>query len=57
MGLNVAVAEFQEPTLEWDRNDISLRVSALNRASEIMLRKLAVWKDIFNIHKTYFPLS
>jgi 2-octaprenylphenol hydroxylase len=54
-GLNVAVVELQAPILEWDETAISLRVSAINRASEIMLRKLAVWKDIFNMRKHISP--
>ncbi len=54
-GLNVAVIELQAPALEWDEASISLRVSAINRASEILLRKLGVWKAIFNMRKHISP--
>ena len=54
-GLNVAVIELQAATLEWDEGSISLRVSAINRASEVLLRKLGVWKGIFNMRKHISP--
>lgn len=44
--LQIAVIENKIPDLEWQPQSIDLRVSAINRASERILRFTDVWKDI-----------
>lgn len=43
-GFRVAVIELHEPETDWPQDEVHLRVSALNRASQCFLENLGVWK-------------
>ena len=43
-GFNVAVIELREPETSWPQDEVHLRVSALNRASQRILENLGVWQ-------------
>ncbi len=45
-GFRVALLERAEPALDWPADSHDLRVSALTRASETMLRKLGAWEGM-----------
>ncbi len=45
-GLRVALLERREPPRDWPADSHDLRVSALTRASEAMLRNLGVWASM-----------
>jgi len=43
-GLRVALIEQKEPQRDWPAEEVDLRVSALSRASQVMLENLGVWE-------------
>lgn len=43
-GFSVAVIELREPETSWPQDEIHLRVSALNHASQCILENLGVWR-------------
>lgn len=45
-GLRIAVVERQQPELDWGRDEIDLRVSAINHASQNLLTNLGAWSSI-----------
>ena len=44
--INVALLDMRSPVRKWDKNSIDLRVSALTKASENILRNINVWDKI-----------
>ena len=44
--LRIGVVERQSPELEWPRDEIDLRVSAINHASQNLLRNIGAWDAI-----------
>ena len=46
VGLRVALIEIREPQRSWPLDEVDLRVSALTRASQNMLKNLGVWDAI-----------
>ena len=45
-GLSILVVEKQEPQLAWPEDEIDLRVSAINHASQHLLENIGAWEDI-----------
>jgi 2-polyprenylphenol 6-hydroxylase len=45
-GLGVALIELHEPQREWPAEEIDLRVSAINRGSQLLLQNLGAWPAI-----------
>lgn len=45
-GLSVALLEHREPVLEWPEDSHDLRVSALTRASQLILQNLGAWRHM-----------
>ncbi|MEJ2310086.1 MAG: UbiH/UbiF/VisC/COQ6 family ubiquinone biosynthesis hydroxylase [Gammaproteobacteria bacterium] len=45
-GLRIAVVEKQAPPLDWPREEIDLRVSAINHASQHLLENIGAWDAI-----------
>ena len=45
-GFRVTLLEPRQPSLEWTGDDFDIRVSALTRTSETILRNLDVWQDM-----------
>ena len=45
-GFQVTLLEPRQPSLEWTDNDFDIRVSALTRTSETILRNLDVWQGM-----------
>lgn len=45
-GFRVALLERREPPLVWDADSRDLRVSALTRASQVLLNNLGVWQSL-----------
>ena len=45
-GFQVTLLEPRQPSLEWTGDDFDIRVSALTRTSETILRNLDVWQDM-----------
>ena len=44
--LSIAVIDANMPNFDWDKNSYDMRVSAITRASQNLLRNIGVWKKI-----------
>lgn len=54
-GFHVALIESKMPVLEWQQDDVTARVSALNQASINLLKNTLVWRALSN--KSIAPLD
>ena len=43
---SISVIEGAKPQLEWQPDDYALRVSAINRNSELLLKSIGAWSEI-----------
>jgi len=48
-GWRIALVELREPQRSWPAQEVDLRVSALNRASQRILERLGVWERILDL--------
>ena len=53
-GFKVALLERQEPVLDWPQDSHDLRVSALTRASQVILQNLGVWSHMQRMRVTAY---
>lgn len=44
--INVMVIEVKKPLLQWDKASLDSRVSAINSASQRLLKTIGIWKEI-----------
>lgn len=52
--LKIALIEHKPPELTWDEKQYGLRTSALNRASENILKHAQVWQILFNDRISFY---
>ncbi|WP_211924121.1 UbiH/UbiF/VisC/COQ6 family ubiquinone biosynthesis hydroxylase [Coxiella endosymbiont of Amblyomma nuttalli] len=52
--INVVVVEAEKPLLRWDKDNLDSRVSAINVASQCLLKTIDIWKEISS--RAYSPL-
>ena len=44
--LKIALIDANEPKFDWDKNSYDMRVSAITRASQRLLKNIGAWKKI-----------
>src|SRR3990167_9421071 len=49
LGLTIALIETEKPDISWPIEKYSLRVSAINRASEMLFKKINIWDAICSL--------